>query len=96
MISKKQHIDEKLGQLAQNVRKRNEKQMLEDASDFRIDAFERRKYDDPSSMSKDFRHVADIPGSIFFKLPQDVQNDPKALNAWLKKYGKEFILVKDL
>jgi hypothetical protein len=96
LISKKQHIDEKLGQLAQNVRKRNEKQMLEDADAFRVDAFNQRKYDDPRSMSNDFRHVADIPSSIFFKLPEDVQNNPKALNAWLKKYGKEFILVKDL
>lgn len=82
--------------MAKKIRKQNENKALKEAHSFREKAFNIRTSDESKDLGKDFRHVAEIPASLFFMLPKEIQENPKAMNEWLKKEGKEFLIVKKL
>jgi hypothetical protein len=92
----KRNIDERLELLAEKIKKRNLENAQKDIGSFRVSANNFRKVNEPQDMGKDLRLIAKIPSSVFYLLPKEVQEDPKAVFMWLKKEGKDFLIVNKL
>ena len=86
-------FDSKLNELSKYVRNRNEKEAIKDIEIAKKHAYEYRQGQETIKKGQEFRHIADIPASLFFQLPKEVREDPKALNKWLIKWAPEFLLV---
>ena len=86
-------IDAKIARAAAHIKAKNEVQAVKDIEAFRKHTYETRKGLRVKKRGQEMRHVAEIPSSLFFQLPQSVQKDPKELQKWLETYGRDFMIV---